>query len=64
MAFAGFMIMLTVALGYAGSPIFHHEYWLLFTAFIGFNLFQSSFTGFCPLALILKKMGRKPGVAF
>ncbi len=64
MAFAGFMIMLTVALGTAGSPIFHHAYWLYFTAFIGFNLLQSSFTGFCPLALILKKMGRKPGVAF
>jgi hypothetical protein len=64
MAFAGFMIMLTVALGAAGSPVFHHEYWLYFTAFIGFNLLQSSFTGFCPLALILKKMGKKPGVAF
>ena len=64
MAFAGVMIMLTVALGMAGSPIFHHEYWLFFTAFIGLNLFQSAFTGFCPLALILKKMGKKPGVAF
>jgi hypothetical protein len=64
MAFAGFMIMLSVALGIPASPIFHHEYWLLFTAFIGLNLFQSAFTGFCPLALILKKMGRKPGVAF
>ena len=64
MAFAGFMIMLTVALGVPASPIFHHEYWLFFTAFIGFNLLQSAFTGFCPLALILKKMGRKPGVAF
>jgi hypothetical protein len=64
MAFAGFMIMLTVALGMAGSPIFHHQYWLFFTAFIGFNLLQSAFTGFCPLALILKAMGRKPGSAF
>lgn len=64
MAFAGIMIMLTVALGMAGSPLFHHEYWLYFTAFIGFNLFQSAFTGFCPLALILKKLGKKPGVAF
>jgi hypothetical protein len=64
MAFAGFMIMLTVALGVPASPIFHHEYWLFFTAFVGFNLLQSSFTGFCPLALILKKMGKKPGVAF
>lgn len=64
MAFAGFMIMLTVALGIDGSPIFHHVYWLYFTAFIGFNLLQSAFTGFCPLALILKKMGKQPGAAF
>lgn len=64
LAFAGFMIMLTVALGMAGSPIFHHVYWLYFTAFIGLNLFQSAFTGFCPLALILKAMGKKPGAAF
>ena len=47
-----------------GSPIFHHTYWLYFTAFIGLNLFQSAFTGFCPLATIPKKMGKKPGVAF
>jgi hypothetical protein len=64
MAFAGFMIMLTVALGVPASPIFHHEYWLFFTAFIGLNLFQSAFTGFCPLAMILKAMGKKPGAAF
>lgn len=59
LAFAGFMIMLTVALAH-----FHHLYWLWFTAFIGLNLLQSAFTGFCPLALILKKMGKKPGHAF
>ena len=64
LAFAGFMIMLTVALGMAGSPIFHHEYWLFFTAFVGLNLFQSAFTGFCPLAIILKAMGKKPGPAY
>jgi hypothetical protein len=64
MAFAGFMILLTLALGMAGSPIFHHHYWLYFTAFIGFNLLQSAFTGFCPLAMILKAMGKKPGAAF
>lgn len=64
MAFAGIMIMLTIALGMAGSPIFHSAYWLYFTAFIGFNLFQSAFTGFCPLAMILKAMGKKPGAAF
>lgn len=64
MAFAGFMVLLTLALGVTGSPIFHHEYWLWFTAFVGLNLLQSAFTGFCPLAAILKKLGRKPGVAF
>lgn len=64
MAFAGFMIMLSLALGVSESPIFQHHYWLYFTAFVGFNLFQSAFTGFCPLALILKKMGKRPGAAF
>ena len=64
LAFAGFMIMLTLALGMSNSPIFHHHYWLYFTAFIGLNLFQSAFTGFCPLATILKKMGKQPGAAF
>lgn len=63
-AFAGFMIMLTLALGVSASPIFHHVYWLWFTAFVGLNLFQSAFTGFCPLAIILKKLGVKPGSAF
>lgn len=64
LAFAGFMILLTLGLGVADSPIFHHQYWLWFTAFIGLNLLQSAFTGFCPLAIILKKLGRKPGHAF
>ncbi|MDJ0739929.1 MAG: DUF2892 domain-containing protein [Gammaproteobacteria bacterium] len=64
LAFAGFMILLTLALGMTASPIFHHEYWLFFTAFVGLNLFQSAFTGFCPLAMILKAMGKKPGPAY
>jgi hypothetical protein len=64
MAFAGFMIMLSLALGVEASPIFHHVYWLWFTAFVGANLFQASFTGFCPLATILKKLGANPGQAF
>lgn len=63
-AFAGFMILLTLGLGVTASPIFHHEYWLWFTAFVGLNLLQSAFTGFCPLAIILKKFGVKPGCAF
>ena len=64
LAFAGFAILLSVALGAQGSPIFHHSYWLFFTAFVGINLLQSSFTGFCPLAMILKKLGSRSGAAF
>lgn len=64
LAFAGFMIMLSLALGMTASPIFHHEYWLYFTAFVGVNLFQSAFTGFCPLASILKMLGKQPGSVY
>jgi hypothetical protein len=49
---AGFFVLLSLLLSQL-----HHPYWLMFTAFVGANLFQSGFTGFCPLALILKKMG-------
>ena len=59
LAFAGLMILLSLLLGVYVSP-----YWFWFTAFVGANLFQSAFTGFCPLALILKKMGVHPGAAF
>lgn len=59
LAFAGAMILLSLALGYYVSP-----YWLLLAAFVGLNLLQSSFTGFCPLAIILKKLGFSPGAAF
>jgi NO-binding membrane sensor protein with MHYT domain len=63
-AVAGFFITLSLALGMSISPLFQHEYWLFFTAFVGLNLFQSAFTGFCPLAMILKLFGAKPGQAF
>lgn len=43
---------------------FYSPYWLWFTAFVGLNLFQASFTGFCPLAKILKALGAKNGTAF
>jgi hypothetical protein len=59
MAMAGTFILITVALGYYHSP-----YWLLFTAFVGLNLLQSAFTGFCPAAMLFKKLGVKPGQAF
>lgn len=58
-AFAGGMVLLSLALSYAHSP-----YWLWLTAFVGLNMFQAAFTGFCPLAMILKKLGFKPGNAF
>ena len=59
LAVAGSLILLSVSLGYSINP-----YWLLLTAFVGLNLLQSAFTGFCPLAVILKKLGVKPGFAF
>ena len=63
-AVAGSMILLTLALGVEASPIFHHTNWHWFTAFVGANLLQSAFTGFCPLVIILKAVGMKPGQAF
>lgn len=57
--FAGIMVLLSLALGIYVSP---NWFWL--TAFVGANLLQSSFTGFCPLAIVLKRMGLKPGCAF
>lgn len=59
LAFAGTMVLLSVALTYFVSP-----WWLLLTAFVGLNLLQSSFTGFCPAAMALAKLGFKPGCAF
>ena len=54
---AGLFIMLSLALGVEGSPLFVSKWALAFTAFVGANLFQSGFTNFCPMALILKKLG-------
>lgn len=59
LAVAGSFILLSVALA-----VWHSQNWLWFTAFVGANLLQSSFTGFCPLAIILKKFGVKSGNAF
>jgi len=56
---AGFFVMLSLALGWQGSPVFVSEWFLVFTAFVGFNLFQSGFTGFCPPEKLLKKLGVK-----
>lgn len=54
---AGFFILLSLALGVEASPIFAHKYWLFFTAFVGVNLLQFSFSKFCPMALVLKALG-------
>ena len=59
LAFAGSMILLSVALAHFVSP-----YWLLLTLFVGANLLQSSFTGFCPLAKILRMFGVQSGRSF
>jgi len=59
LAFAGLMILASLLLGLYVSP-----YWFWFTAFVGVNLFQSAFTGFCPLAAVLKRLGVRPGAAF
>ena len=55
--FAGFVVMLSLALGLDVSPLFVNKWWLALTAFAGFNLFQSGFTGFCPPAILLKTLG-------
>ncbi|MBN8279776.1 MAG: DUF2892 domain-containing protein [Gammaproteobacteria bacterium] len=59
LAFAGTMILASLALG-----VFVHHNWFWLTAFVGANLLQSSFTGFCPLAVLLRRVGVKPGAAF
>jgi len=59
LAFAGIMVLLSVVLTAFVSPLF---VWL--TVFVGLNLLQSAFTGFCPAAIIFRKLGVKPGSAF
>lgn len=56
---AGTFVLVSVALAH-----FHSPYWLWFTAFVGANMVQASFTGFCPLAKILAKLGVPAGTAF
>jgi hypothetical protein len=58
-AFAGSVVLLSLLLSQVHSPA-----WLWLTAFVGANLLQSAFTGFCPLAKILKAAGLRPGEAF
>ena len=56
---AGIFVLASVLLS-----VFHSQYWLYFTAFVGLNMLQASFSGFCPLAVLLKKAGIQTGPAF
>jgi Protein of unknown function (DUF2892) len=58
-AFAG-----TVVLGSLALSQLHSPYWLFLTAFAGLNMFQTAFTGFCPAAMVFKKIGCASGNAF
>lgn len=60
MAFAGIVILSSLGLAH----YLENANWLWLTTFVGFNIFQSALTGFCPLAIIVKKLGAKPGLAF
>lgn len=57
--FAGLVVLLGVALAYALNP-----WWILLTVFAGLNMIQAAFTGFCPAAMVFKRLGLKPGAAF
>ena len=59
LAFAGFVVLLGLALG-----TYVNAYWYLLTAFAGLNMMQASFTGFCPAAIVFKKLGLRDGCAF
>ncbi len=58
---AGFVVLLSLALGVEGSPIFVSKWFLALTAFVGLNLFQSGFTGFCPPSFLLRRLGVPEG---
>ncbi|MEJ8571058.1 DUF2892 domain-containing protein [Microbaculum marinum] len=59
LAFAGLVVLVSLGLG-----IWASQWWFLLTGFVGLNLLQAAFTGFCPLAMILKRIGLKSGQAF
>jgi hypothetical protein len=59
LAFAGFMVLLSLTLAWWVHPAF---IWL--TVFVGANLLQSAFTGFCPAAMLFRRLGLKPGAAY
>jgi hypothetical protein len=59
LTFAGLVVLLGLALGY-----YVNAYWYLLTAFAGLNMVQASFTGFCPAAIVFKRLGVRGGCAF
>jgi len=59
--FAGLMILVSLLLGVPGSPLFVNQWWLAFTAFVGLNLLQSGITKWCPLEIIVRKLGMQSG---
>ncbi|KHL70728.1 DUF2892 domain-containing protein [Pseudomonas flexibilis] len=59
--FAGVVILASLALGVAQSPLFHSSNWLWLTAFVGVNMLQSAFTRWCPLEIVLRKVGVQSG---
>ena len=59
---AGSLILLSLALGIPGSPIFASLWWLAFTAFVGVNLLQSALTKWCLMETIMRKLGARAGV--
>jgi hypothetical protein len=59
LAFAGLILLVSLVLSWLVSP-----YWLLLSAFIGLNMLQAAFTGFCPAAMVFKKLGLQAGSAF
>ena len=60
--FAGIFILLSLALGIPGSPLFVSQWWLAFTAFVGVNMLQSGFTHWCLMESILRRLGMRPGI--
>ena len=59
LAFAGIMILVSLLLAWLVSP-----YWLLLTVFVGLNMLQAAFTGFCPAAMLFRRLGLRAGSAF
>ena len=59
--FAGLMILVSLLLGVPGSPLFVSQWWLALTAFVGLNLLQSGVTRWCPLEIIVRKLGMQSG---